>query len=161
MSRAVSDRARHGLTLDLTSPRLRTVHPRRASARLDTPGRGHMFVPLSAPTVASPTSPEIEQQLAAWEALFASPDADVAHLLCDRHDPAAVAFAFPRYADGELQVEELTFGALREESARFAAALHAQGVGRGDSVAVLMGKSRSLVVALLGIWRLGAVHVPL
>ena len=115
----------------------------------------------STPTVASPTSPEIEQQLAEWQALFATPDADVSHLLCDRHDPSAIAFALPRYLEGELQVEDVTFGALREESARFAAALQAQGIGRGDSVAVLMGKSRSLVVALLGIWRLGAVHVPL
>jgi acetyl-CoA synthetase len=112
-------------------------------------------------SVASPTSPEITQQLAEWEGLFAAAGADAAHLLCDRHDPEAIAFSLPRYADGDLQVETVTFGELRLESARFAAALRAQGVGRGDAVAVLMGKSRSLVVALLGIWRLGAVHVPL
>ena len=35
------------------------------------------------------------------------------------------------------------------------------GVGPGDAVATLMGKSAELVVALLGIWRRGAVHVPL
>jgi acetyl-CoA synthetase len=115
----------------------------------------------STPTVASPTSTHVEQQLAEWEALFGARDADVAHLLCDRHDPAAIAFALPRYVDGKLQVDELTFGELREESARFADALHAEGIGRGDCVAVLMGKSRSLVIALLGIWRIGAVHVPL
>jgi acetyl-CoA synthetase len=120
-----------------------------------------MSVPTQALTVTSPTSPEVEQQLADWEALFAASGADASQLLCDRHDPAATAFALPRYADGQLHLEELTFGALREESARFAAALRAQGVRRGDSVAVLMGKSRELVVALLGIWRLGAVHVPL
>ena len=112
-------------------------------------------------SVASPTSPEIDRQLVAWEALFAAEDADVAHLLCDRHDPQAVAFELPRFEEGSLRLEQLTFGELRDESSRFAAALQARGVAGGDRVAVLMGKSRSLVVALLGIWRLGAVHVPL
>jgi acetyl-CoA synthetase len=46
-------------------------------------------------------------------------------------------------------------------SARFAAGLARLGVGPGDAVATLMGKSAELVVALLGIWRRGAVHVPL
>ncbi len=46
-------------------------------------------------------------------------------------------------------------------SARFAARLADLGVGPGDAVATLMGKSADLVVALLGIWRRGAVHVPL
>jgi acetyl-CoA synthetase len=35
------------------------------------------------------------------------------------------------------------------------------GVGEGDRVATLMGKSAELVVAMLAIWRLGAVQVPL
>ena len=111
--------------------------------------------------IPAPTSPGISATLAAWQEVFASPEADLAHLLCDRHDPEALAFSFPSYHDGELQVERLTYGELRDRSARFAAGLAALGVGRGDRVAVLMGKSPSLVVALLGLWRLGAAHVPL
>ena len=111
--------------------------------------------------VPAPSSPEIEETLAAWQAAFDDDDADLAYLLCDRHDPQALAFSFPRYADGELSVTRLTYGELRDQSARFAAGLASLGVGRGDRVAVLMGKSPSLVVALLGLWRLGAAHVPL
>ena len=40
-------------------------------------------------------------------------------------------------------------------------ALAELGVGPGDCVATLMGKSADLVTVLLGIWRRGAVHVPL
>ena len=42
-----------------------------------------------------------------------------------------------------------------------AAALAELGVGPGDRVATLMGKGEDLVVTLLGIWRLGAIHIPL
>jgi acetyl-CoA synthetase len=45
--------------------------------------------------------------------------------------------------------------------ARLAAALAELGVGPGDAVGKLMGKSAELVVTLLAIWRRGAVHVPL
>jgi acetyl-CoA synthetase len=111
--------------------------------------------------VESPGSPVVAELLATWDETFSAPDADVAYLICDRHDPAALAFSFPSYQDGRVQVTRLTYGQLHEQSSRFATALAARGVQRGDSVAVLMGKSPSLVVALLGIWRLGAVHVPL
>ena len=50
---------------------------------------------------------------------------------------------------------------LRKESERFAAALARLGVGPGDRVATLMGKSSEYLIALMGIWRLGAVHVPI
>ncbi|NED63527.1 AMP-binding protein, partial [Streptomyces sp. SID10244] len=40
-------------------------------------------------------------------------------------------------------------------------ALAEAGIGRGDTVGVLMGKRAELVVALLAIARLGAVYIPL
>ncbi|MEV6429591.1 AMP-binding protein [Nocardia sp. NPDC051463] len=86
------------------------------------------------------------------------PDACAAELLCDRHSEAKVAFTV---VDADLGSIDLTYGALRERSAQFAAALAEQGVGPGDRVATLMAKSVDLVIALLGIWRRGAVHVPL
>ncbi|NKQ53949.1 AMP-binding protein [Amycolatopsis sp. K13G38] len=84
--------------------------------------------------------------------------ASVAALLCDHHPADAVAFTV---VDADLGSRDLTYGELRDRSARFATALAGMGVGRGDRVATLMGKSADLVVALLGIWRLGAVQVPL
>lgn len=91
-------------------------------------------------------------------ARFGAPDACAADLLCDRHPADAVAFTV---VEADLSSQDITYGALRRDSARFAAALADMDVAPGDAVAVLMGKSADLVVALLGIWRRGAVHVPL
>ncbi|VFA98785.1 AMP-binding protein [Nocardia cyriacigeorgica] len=85
-------------------------------------------------------------------------DASAAWLLCDRHAADAVAFTI---IDSDLSSTDLTYGQLRAKSERFAAALARLGVEPGDRVATLMAKSEDLVVALLGIWRRGAVHVPL
>ncbi|MCP2287486.1 AMP-binding protein [Nocardia amikacinitolerans] len=89
---------------------------------------------------------------------YDGPEACAAELLCDRHPADRVAFTV---VEADLSATDLTYGELRERSARFAAALAGLGVGRGDRVATLMGKSADLIVALLGIWRRGAVHVPL
>ena len=91
-------------------------------------------------------------------AVYAGPNASVAELLCDRHDADAVAFTI---VEADRTVHRLTYGELQAKSRRFAAALADLGVQRGDRVATLMGKSEELVVALVGIWRRGAVHVPL
>jgi len=78
--------------------------------------------------------------------------------LCDRHPADAVAFTV---IESDLSAHNLTYGHLRQASARFVVALPDLGVEPGDSVAVLMGQSAELVVALPGTWRRGAVHVPL
>lgn len=84
--------------------------------------------------------------------------AAAAHLLCDRYDAASVAF---RVVSPDLTCRDLTFGELRADSERLAMRLHELGVRAGDRIAVLMGKSRSYVVTVMAIWRLGAVLVPL
>jgi acetyl-CoA synthetase len=89
---------------------------------------------------------------------FSALDADPAWLLCDRHPAEAVAFTLVE-PDGSWT--DLTFGELRERSQRVAGVLAGLGVSRGDRVATLMGKSVDLVTVLLGIWRVGAVYVPL
>ena len=89
---------------------------------------------------------------------FAVPGAEAVELLCDRHPSDRTAFTV---VQSDLGFEDLTYGELRGKSVRFAAALAALGVRRGDTVATLMGPCAELVVALLGIWRLGAVDVPL
>jgi acetyl-CoA synthetase len=86
------------------------------------------------------------------------PRACAAEQLCDKHPTDAVAFTV---IEPDLSSRDLTFGELRELSARFAAGLAQLGVREHDRVATLMGKSAELLIALLGIWRLGAVHVPL
>lgn len=63
--------------------------------------------------------------------------------------------------EANLTTGDLTYGELREQSVRFAAALAGLGVRQGDRIGVLMGKSAELVFALLGSWRRGAVHIPL
>lgn len=89
---------------------------------------------------------------------YGAADANAAELLCDRHPADAVAFSF---VQPDLSSADVTFGELRERSERVAAGLLELGVREGDRVATLMGKSQELVVALLAIWRIGAVHVPL
>ncbi|MFC5947509.1 AMP-binding protein [Pseudonocardia lutea] len=86
------------------------------------------------------------------------PGACVAELLCDRHDPASVAFTV-RGRDGLSA--DLTYGELHDRSARLASGLASLGVGRGDHVATLMSKGLDLVTTLLAVWRLGAVYLPL
>ncbi|TQF67070.1 AMP-binding protein [Rhodococcus spelaei] len=89
---------------------------------------------------------------------YDTPEACAAELLCDRHPETDVAFTV---IEADLTSRDLTYGELRAASTKFAAALADLGVEPGDCVATLMGKSAELVVALLGIWRRGAVHVPL
>jgi acetyl-CoA synthetase len=97
-------------------------------------------------------------QLGAAVEAFAATDADPAWLMCDRHPGEAVVFTF---VEPDGSTTDLTFAELREGSQRFAGLLSELGVGRGDRVATLMGKSIDLVTALLGTWRVGAVYVPL
>ncbi len=69
--------------------------------------------------------------------------------------------AFPQKEAIRFGSRTLTFGDLDRLSRRYAAGLSAIGVRRGDRVAVYAEGSPELVVALLGHYRLGAVHVPI
>jgi malonyl-CoA/methylmalonyl-CoA synthetase len=64
--------------------------------------------------------------------------------------------AFEDAASGE----RLSWAELDRASRRYATCLADAGVGAGDRVLTLAGSSLDLVVALLGHYRLGAVHVP-
>jgi acetyl-CoA synthetase len=90
--------------------------------------------------------------------VFSDPAASTASLLCDRHPHDAVALTV---IEPDGSVTDLTFGRLSESSTRVARALRDLGVESGDRVATLMGKSEDIVSVMLGIWRLGAVYVPL
>ncbi|AQZ69228.1 hypothetical protein BKM31_54145 [[Actinomadura] parvosata subsp. kistnae] len=74
------------------------------------------------------------------------------HRQAERH-PGAVAVT----EDGR----DLSYAELDESAGRLAAYLAGRGVRRGDRVAVALGRSADLVVAWLGVWRAGAVFVPI
>lgn len=100
----------------------------------------------------------LERHIDTLRAIYDTPAACAADLLCDGHPADRVAFTV---VGPDLSSVDVTYGELSERSRRFAAALANLGVEQGDRVATLMGKSLDLLVALLGIWRRGAVHVPL
>jgi acetyl-CoA synthetase len=77
---------------------------------------------------------------------------------CDRHDPDVIAF---RFVGPDLVTRSQTYGELRARSERAAGILADHGVGPGDRVASLLGKGADLPALMLGVWRLGAVYVPL
>lgn len=93
-----------------------------------------------------------------WLADYGTSPVSVAALLCDRHPTDRVAVTV---VDAALNDSDWTYGELGQASQRLAGLLGDLGVGPGDRVATLMGKSAELVATLLAIWRLGAVHVPL
>lgn len=93
-----------------------------------------------------------------WLATYDSPTTSVAHLLCDRHEPHAVATT---EIGPTLTASTLTYGELTERSRALATGLADLGIGTGDRVATLMPKGIDLTVTALAVWRLGAVLVPL
>lgn len=100
------------------------------------------------------TLPTVEEYLAD----VTTENVTAADLLNDRHDPNKVAFTC---IDADLNAVDITYGELRERSEKVASALSKIGVQPGDRVATLMSKSPEMLATLLGIWRLGAVEVPL
>ena len=97
---------------------------------------------------------EIASMLESYEDAKAS----AARLFCDRHDPGRVAYTVVAQ---DTTARELTYGELRLKSSKLAAGLWSVGLRPGDRIATLMGKSLDYLAAVMAIWRLGAVHVPL
>src|SRR5262245_31606880 len=102
--------------------------------------------------------PRVEDPIRRRLEAFGRDPLKIADELCDRHPPERVAVRYPMVRG---ETGRLTYRELRERSAVLAGLLSGLGVEPGDRVATLLPKSIELVVAALGIWRLGAVHVPL
>nr|WP_247884834.1 non-ribosomal peptide synthetase [Azospirillum formosense] len=105
--------------------------------------------------------PEEEATLAAWE-----------------HGPAVERPSLPFHALFERLIDRpgtgqggrpaviaadrvLTYRAVEAEANAIAHALRERGAERGTVVGVLTGRSPNLPAALLGVWKAGAVHLPL
>ena len=101
-----------------------------------------------------------DTRVAQWLEMYGESDVQLGDLLCDRHcdDPDRIAL---RCLDAEMQASTLSFQELREQSSRAAGAFRALGVEKGDRVATLVFKGPELMIATVGLWRIGAVHVPL
>jgi acyl-CoA synthetase (AMP-forming)/AMP-acid ligase II len=67
----------------------------------------------------------------------------------------------PRATAVVLERDSLTYGELDTLSGRLANALRDAGVERGDRVCLLMPKTPLAVAAIVGIYKAGAVYVPL
>ncbi len=80
---------------------------------------------------------------------------------CDRwaaQDSSRLAIIHVR-PDGREDV--ITYGWLREPSNRLANVLRAQGVKRGDRVAILLPQAPEVAAAHMAIYKLGAVALPI
>ncbi len=83
---------------------------------------------------------------------------NIAEAICDRHVGAGrTALIVEEGGVGR----ELTFEHLQERSRRFANALAAHGVGRGDRVGILLPQCAEALIAHLAAYRLGAIALPL
>jgi len=106
------------------------------------------------------TEDDLQAQLEVWLSQYGGTEVRLAELLCDRHakDAGRVALC---YEDAFGRKAEHTFVEMLDQSARFAGVLRDLGISSGERVAVLLPKSPELIIAVLGLWRVGAVHVPL
>jgi acetyl-CoA synthetase len=76
----------------------------------------------------------------------------------DRHDPSTRALTV---VERDRSSRDYTFGELAEASNRLANALAALGIGRGDIVGVVNPASFETGVCFMGLFRMGAVALPL
>jgi acetyl-CoA synthetase len=85
---------------------------------------------------------------------------NIAAAACDRHADGTGRLALV-YESPDGTVERFSFDDLKRLSNRCANVLAAMGVGSGDRVGVLLPQRPETAIAHLGIYKLGAVAVPL
>jgi acetyl-CoA synthetase len=86
-----------------------------------------------------------------------------AHELCDRwaNDPAKADQPALRYETKDGKAGTYTYRELKEMSNRWANVLTSLGVQKGDRVGGLLPKVPAILPVVLGVWKVGAVYVPL
>jgi acetyl-CoA synthetase len=80
--------------------------------------------------------------------------------VCDRWAAAEPGRLAILHVRGDGSEEAVSYGALRETSNRLANVLRAQGVNRGDRVAIMLPQTPEVAVAHIAIYKLGAVALP-
>jgi acetyl-CoA synthetase len=85
---------------------------------------------------------------------------NMATACCDRHADGTKRLALI-YVDEDGSAKRTSFDEIRAFSSSFANVLVADGLARGDRVAVFLSQSLDLPVAHLAAWRAGFVSVPL
>src|SRR6201985_2528380 len=85
---------------------------------------------------------------------------NIATACCDRHADGANRLALI-YVDDDGAATRTSFDQLSEMSRRFANVRKADGLARGDRVAVFLSQSLELPVAHLAAWRSGLESIPL
>src|SRR4029077_8938229 len=85
---------------------------------------------------------------------------NLATLCCDRHADGSGRLALI-YVDEDGGASRTSFDGISEMSRRFANALKADGLVRGDRVAVFLSQSLELPVAHLAAFRSGMISIPL
>jgi acetyl-CoA synthetase len=94
--------------------------------------------------------------LARW---FVGGEINMSYNCVDRHVAAGLGAKRAIVWEGEFgEVRTLTFSELLDQVQRIANVLRSLGVGKGDRVAIYMGMTPELAVALLACARIGAVH---
>jgi acetyl-CoA synthetase len=84
---------------------------------------------------------------------------NLSHNCVDRHANGARKDKIALLWEGEPgEVRRVTYGELHEQLQRFANALKALGIKKGDRVAIYMGMCPELAIAMLACARIGAVH---
>ena len=79
---------------------------------------------------------------------------NIAEDCCDKHPPDKLAMI---HEDFRGNVREVRWGELQETSNRFANVLRANGVERGDRVAMLLPPTPETAAAFFGTWKCGAI----
>jgi acetyl-CoA synthetase len=80
------------------------------------------------------------------------------HALGANANKTALIWEGEPVADGKSDVRRLTYAELHVEVQKFASALKSLGIQKGDRVAVYMGMTPELAIALLACARIGAIH---
>ena len=102
---------------------------------------------------------KVLQGEAAHSKWFINGKLNLSHNCVDRHALGARKDKVALLWEGEPgEVRRLTYSELHEQVQRFANVLKGLGVKRGDRVAIYMGMSPELAIAMLACARIGAVH---
>ena len=80
------------------------------------------------------------------------------HALSERRGKTALIWEGEPLHDGVPEIRRLTYAELYVEVQKFANVLKGLGIQKGDRVAVYMGMTPELVIALLACARIGAIH---